>query len=108
MSADPLNRVKIQLGVFDGDAPPATISFWQSIVSGDIDVHFDAGSGMKTYLLHSIPAGQDSVSYVSSLVSAGITGAEAVHVMEGNRIRLGWDDFEIIGDQITTISLGVG
>lgn len=106
MPVDAQNNVKIQLGLFEGDAPSQTITLWQSIITTDILVHFDPVSGMKTYLIE-CPLETDGFVFAESLVSQGIEAAEAVHLIEGNRLRKLWDDFEVIGNQVAVISANV-
>jgi len=103
MSLDYLNNIRVQIGVFNGDAPAATVALWQSIVPAQIQVHSDVSSGMKTYLVNDFPPGMDSFQYAQSLIEAGIPGAKSVHLMDGIKLRKGWDGFKIIGPQTGVI-----
>jgi hypothetical protein len=101
MSLDYLNDVRVELGKFTGDAPASTIAMWQSIVKVPIQVHEESSTGIKTYLVNDFDV--EASAFARTLVEAGIATAKPVHLMNGVKLRKGWDDFVVIGPQVAVI-----
>lgn len=103
MSHNYLDDIRVQIGAFTGGAPPETIALWQSLIPVQIQVHHNPENDLKTYLVNDFPPEMNSYQYAEALESAGIVGAKSVHLMDGNRLRKGWDGFKIIGLEVAVI-----
>lgn len=98
----------IRLGQFEGDAPPATISSWQSVLPGPIKVYLEPSLGIKNYLYDEFPEGMLVVDFLDSIIAAGITTAEACTLSADNKLISGWQYVEEIGSLVETINQNVG
>lgn len=103
MSTELPQNLKVQLGYFQGDAPSETISLWRTILNAAIQVHEATGIGVKTYLINEFPEGFNHISYAEKLKELGIPEAKSVFLIEGTKLRKGWNDFIDIGPEVAII-----
>lgn len=97
------NDVRIFIGKSQGDASAETIAQWQAIVNMPIQVHVHPASGVKTYLINDFPEGVEAEPFAKALQEAGISDAHLVHLVDGQKLRYGWDNYHEIGPEQAVI-----